>query len=99
MVLRKVIWNSIALQKLKETCDYIKNDSLQNARKVRNDVLDVTRSLCTYPERYPLDKYKTDNYGTYRAFEMHRLRIAYRVLSTEVKIIALRHTSMGPMDN
>ena len=51
-----------------------------------------------YPEKFPLDKYKINNDGSYRAFEKHRYRVAYRVLETEIKIITIRHTSMEPIE-
>lgn len=100
MVLKplKVNWNTSALAKLHEICNYIRQDSPQNAVMVRKELLTITRSLAAQPEKFPLDKYKTGNDGTYRAFEKYRYRVIYRVLKTEVKIINIRHTSMNPVE-
>jgi len=53
-------------------------------------------SCLPHPECYGPDKYKLNNDDTYRAFEKHRYRIAYRVLDTEIRILRVRHTSMEP---
>lgn len=44
-------------------------------------------------EAHPLDKYKINNNGNYRAFELHRYRISYLVKENEVVIVRIRHTS------
>ena len=48
------------------------------------------------PERYPPDKYKDENDGNYRAFELHRLRVAYFVGRDVIRILRVRHTSREP---
>lgn len=53
--------------------EYIAGFSITNAEKVRADVLEKVERLLKYPEANPLDKYKTNNDGGYRAFEVHRL--------------------------
>lgn len=93
----EVNWSNIALSQMGQICKYISKDSLKNAEKVRSDIFACTRSLSTYPEKYPLDKFKLDNDGTYRAFERHHLRIIYRVRAMEVKILRVRLTSMEPL--
>jgi plasmid stabilization system protein ParE len=97
MVLKIVRWNNLAINQLKVACDYIRHDSIHNAKIVRKDVLAIARSLAAHPEKYPPDKYKIDNDGSYRAFEVHHFRIIYRVLPVEIKILMLRHTSMMPI--
>jgi len=94
----KVSWNNSALKQLKKACDYIMQDSLQNALKVNNDIFKVTDFLAAHPGKYPLDKYKRDNDGSYRAFTLHRLRVSYRIYETKVIILRLRHTSMEPLE-
>jgi hypothetical protein len=39
----------------------------------------MTISLSKNPEIYPPDKYKKSNSGIYRAFELYRYRISYRI--------------------
>jgi plasmid stabilization system protein ParE len=94
----KVVWDNLALRQLEQAFNYIKLDSIQNATRVKNDILSATGILKTHPEKYPTDKYKLNNDGTYRAFEKHRYRVAYRVLKHEIRILTLRHASMEPLE-
>ncbi|HRP57499.1 type II toxin-antitoxin system RelE/ParE family toxin [Agriterribacter sp.] len=75
---------------------YIYNNSPQNAAKVRDEIIDVTINLPKHPEFYPPDKFKKNNDGSWRAFELHKYRISYRVTKTEIRIVRVRHTSRSP---
>ncbi len=101
MVLKqiRVNWNKRALTQLEEACNYIKQDSIKSAIKVKNDIFKATDSLAFHPEKHPLDKYKKNNDGSYRAFTLHHYRISYKVLPSEVKILRLRHSSMEPLEH
>ncbi|MCF8448876.1 MAG: type II toxin-antitoxin system RelE/ParE family toxin [Taibaiella sp.] len=96
---RKIIIDDLALTQLNQAYNYIRKDSPQNAIKVRNDIFSSANSLSANPEKYPLDKFKNHNDGTYRAFEKHHYRIIYRVLETEIRIIMIRNTSMQPLEH
>ena len=48
------------------------------------------------PEIYGRDKYKINNDGSYRAFEIHRYRIAYRVSGNTIRVLRIKHTKMEP---
>jgi plasmid stabilization system protein ParE len=73
-------------------------ESLQNAEKLRDEIIDLTIELPKHPEKHPLDKFKKDNDGTWRAFEKHHYRISYRITSKEIRIVRLRHTSKSPLN-
>ncbi len=92
------IWGKSAKKQLQAAFDYIKHDSLQNAEKVRDEIIDTSIELVLNSEIHPLDKYKLNNDGTYRAFELHRYRVSYRVLKNEIRIIRLRHASRSPLN-
>jgi len=94
----KVRLDGLALSQIKQACDYIKKDSLKNSIKVKKDIFSACMSLSLHPEKHPLDKYKLSNDGSYRALELHRYRIVYRVLQTEIRVLTMRHTSMEPKD-
>ncbi|WP_367881809.1 type II toxin-antitoxin system RelE/ParE family toxin [Ferruginibacter sp.] len=71
-------------------------DSYQNAVKIKEEILLSTRKLATHPEMHAPDKYKNNNDGSFRAYELYRYRIAYRITEKEIIIVRVRHTSMEP---
>lgn len=91
------IWGKAAMAELRKAYHYIQLDSIQNAEMVRDDIIDITTTLPQHPEKYPLDKFKTNNDGSWRAFEIHHYRVSYRVTSGAIKIVRLRHTSRSPL--
>ena len=94
----RVSIDNLALFQLKQAYDYIKKDSPKNALTVKRDIFSACMALSAHPQKHPVDKYKRNNDGSYRAFEQHRYRIVYRILPTEIKVITLRHTSMEPLE-
>ena len=86
-----------AIQQFEDAIEYIEKDSVANSEKFKRDILQKIDRLLTYPENYSLDKYKLNNDGTFRAFEIHRYRISYRYKKNEVRIIRVRHTKMNPL--
>lgn len=97
MVRGSVVWENEAKRQLQEVYEYIKQFSLQNAVKVRTDIISKTDELPENPERYPPDKYKLNNDGSYRAFEIYRYRISYFIDRDKIIIIQIRHTSRLPL--
>lgn len=93
-----IVWENNAKKQLKNAYKYILQYSYQNAIKVREDIINAVLSLHKFPERHPLDKYKNDNDGTWRAFEMHHYRVAYKVMEKQIRIVRLRHTKMSPLN-
>ena len=91
-----IVWENKAKQEFKKAYEYILEGSYQNAVKVRVEIINTTLWLLKHPERYPLDKYKTDNDGSWRAFELHHYRISYRIMKNQIRIVRFRHTSRSP---
>jgi plasmid stabilization system protein ParE len=91
------VWSKRARTELQKAYLYIQLDSLQNAEMVRDEIIDLTIDLSDHPTKYPPDKFKKDNDGTWRAFEMHHYRISYRIMPNEIRIVRLRHTSRSPL--
>jgi plasmid stabilization system protein ParE len=93
-----VLWSNSAKVELKKMFEYIALDSLQNAQIVKNTLIDITVDLASNPEKFPLDKFKTGNDGTWRAFEKHHYRISYRILKDQIRIVRMRHTDRSPLN-
>lgn len=93
-----VVWSNSAKAELKKAFEYIALESLQNARIVVEALVDMTLDLQDNPEKHPADRFKTNNDGTWRAFEKHHYRISYRILKNQVRVVRMRHTSRSPIN-
>ncbi|WP_276502398.1 type II toxin-antitoxin system RelE/ParE family toxin [Terrimonas pollutisoli] len=90
------VWSKRAKPDLQKAYEYIAQDSLESAVKVRDELIDISIELSRHPEMFPPDKYKTNNDGNWRAFEKYHYRISYRVMPTEIRVARMRHTSRSP---
>jgi len=95
---RKVAWDKQAAYAFGKAIAYIRKDSDQSAEKVKRDILQKIDKLPEQPEAHALDKYKINNNGTYRVFELHRYRISYLIKENEIIIVRIRHTSQHPLE-
>ena len=95
---RKITWDKQALHYFRDAIGYIRQYSPQNADKVKKEVLEKIKELSTQPEIHNPDKYKTNNNGNYRAFELHRFRVGYLVKEDEIIIARIRNTNQEPLD-
>lgn len=80
-------WNRRTIKQFDDAITYIENDSPANAEKFKRDILHKIDGLLKYPEKYSPDKYKTNNNGSFRAFELHHYRISYRYKDNKIRII------------
>jgi plasmid stabilization system protein ParE len=92
----QVIWPLHTQNQLAKAYNYILQHSWQNAEKIKAEILASTRKLQSYPEMYPPDKYRQNNDGSFRAYELHHFRISYQVKDASIIIVRIRHTSMKP---
>jgi len=93
---RNVIWDEQALVEFVKSLKWIGENSTQQAEKVELEILDRIEIIRLHPERYPPDKYKTENLGNYRALELLNYRISYHHTDNEVKILRFRHVKQNP---
>lgn len=91
-----VNWNKRASQSLKKAYDRILKESYNNAVLVKDGIMSIVDSLPAHPEKYPLDKYRTNNPGNYRAFEAYSYRVAYRHTEKEIRVLRVRHVKQEP---
>ncbi|MCD8540532.1 MAG: type II toxin-antitoxin system RelE/ParE family toxin [Leadbetterella sp.] len=93
----EVVWSKSSINELQKIYKHIAKDSALNAERVINTLVDLTMELADNPAKYPLDKFKTGNNGSWRAFEKYNYRISYRVASDQIRIVRLRHTKRSPL--
>jgi plasmid stabilization system protein ParE len=98
MTERKILWDKQALHYFRDAIQYIRKDSPQNADKVKKEVLEKINELSKRPEVHNPDKYKINNDGSYRAFELHRLRVGYLIKENEIIIARIRNTKQEPLN-
>ena len=91
-----VVWDNEAKAQLRKAYNYIKKDSLQSAEKVKKEIAQIAKDLIKNPQFYPPDKYRHNNDGSFRAYELHHYRIAYHVGKEQITILRVRHTKMEP---
>ncbi len=96
MATLNVIIDVEARNAIKQAYVYIRKSSLQNAEKVKAEILSCIKQLAVNPHRHPPDKYRVNNDLSYRAFEIHKFRITYYVGVNEIRVIRIRHTQMHP---
>jgi plasmid stabilization system protein ParE len=89
-------WNKNAINQLIKAIEYIEDDSVVNAEKVKNEILVSITDLAYYPEKFPPDKYKQNNDKSFKACELYHYRISYRFWKNEIRIIRIRHTKRSP---
>ena len=93
---RKITWTKRATRQLNAAIEYIRQDSDQNADKVKAGILDKVSQLADDKKVHRKDPYKNNNDGNYLYFEILKYRVVYYAEPKEVFIIRIRHTSMEP---
>ena len=92
----KLNWSNQAFHRLKKIYEEVLQESYTNAEKVRSGIVKIVEQLPSHPGKYPLDKYKKDNPGNYRAFEKYSYRIANKHTDKEIRILRIRHVKQEP---
>ncbi len=92
----QLVWTKRSQLQMKAVYDYIHEDSPQNAIKVVDDIAKAFNKAIDNPEFYEPDKCKINNDGSYRAFEKHHYKIAYRFSKNIIRVLRVRHTKREP---
>ena len=96
--MKKLTWTRKASSQLEKIYLHIENDSPQNAESVVLTILNKLDDIVGNEEKYPIDKYRKNNKGDFRAFEFFRIRISYQILQDEILIVRIRSTSQKPLN-
>lgn len=81
-----VVWNNRASIYFRKAYEHIKKESDANAEKVKDGIIKMVDSLPNSRGKHPLDKFKKNNLGNYRAFEKYSYRVAYKHTEQEIRI-------------
>jgi len=91
-----VIWPEKTIHQLHEIYLYIAEDSILQADRIFNKLVESTSLLPEHPHKYPPDKYKMNNSGNYRAYELYHYRISYKITQNAIYIVRIRSTYQNP---
>ena len=97
MAEKVIVWDQEARKSFRKNLENIMEDSFQAAQKVGDEILSLVDSLAEQPERFPPDRFKNGNDGSYRAFEKHSLRLSYHVSEKQIRILRVRHVKQRPL--
>jgi plasmid stabilization system protein ParE len=98
MVRKKIIWDEEAKASFKNAYQYIRQDSLLQAERIKSEIITATKRLVEYPEIYPPDKFRRDKDQRFRAFEMLSFRISYFLDKDAIRILRFRHVKQEPKE-
>lgn len=93
---KKVIWSKKAQESLKYHFDYIKTDSIAAAHKVRKEIINSSKELVDFPEKFQIDEYYPNNSGNIRRYYKWSYRIVYEINERTIDILNVLHTSQEP---
>ena len=99
MVVQKKLpirWDIQAKENLDAIYDYIAEDSILAARKVKKELVKLVRSLNDFPEKFSIEDYLADIPGNYRSVSKWSYKIIYEVTDKCIIIADVFHTSQHP---
>jgi plasmid stabilization system protein ParE len=89
-------WDRLAKDNLDAIYDYIAEDSVVAARKVKKELINIARSLNGFPEKFSIEGYLVDVPGNYRSVSKWSYKIIYEVTDECIIIADVFHTSQHP---
>lgn len=95
----RIEWHKEASLNFDELLEYLYYESEQAASLVGNAILDEIEKLAAHPTSQPLDRFKKNNDGNFRACIVYSYRISYYVDSNIIYILRIRHTSREPLEH
>ena len=96
MAVKKITWTKSAILQLNKSIEFIREESPQNAEKVKGTILEKITSLQSSLIHHRIDKYKRNNDGNFLYFEVLKHRVSFYAAKDEIIIVRIRHTKMNP---
>lgn len=92
-----VIWTETTKKQLEQIYLYIAEaSSINQADNVFEKLVNSTSKLPEHPFKNPPDKYKIENDGSFRAYEIFHFRISYKISEKAIYIVRVRSTHQNP---
>ena len=90
-------WDSLAKDNLDAIYNYIAEDSVLAARKIKKELVIMARSLNDFPEKFSIENNLVDIPGNYRSVSKWSYKIIYEVTDECIIIADVFHTSQYPL--
>lgn len=91
-----VRWDKFAKENLDAIYEYIAQDSVSAAKKVKKELVKLVGSLNDFPEKYPNEKYLINELENYRSVSKWSYKIIYEVTDECIIVADIFHTSQHP---
>lgn len=89
-------WDRLAKENLDAIYDYIAEDSVAAARKVKKTLVKLASTLNDFPEKFSCEEYLADEPENYRSMSKWSYKIIYEVTDECIIIADIFHTSQHP---
>jgi plasmid stabilization system protein ParE len=93
-----IIWSPDARADFKEILEWYGAKSKPARTLVKEAIFDTILKIQKQPFIFEKDKFKSPQEDSYRAFTIYSTRITIEIVSDEIHILRLRHTSREPLE-
>ncbi len=92
-----ILWSYQAKESLDNIYKYIKNNSLQNARKVKNKIITTVNDLIIFPEKFPREPVFDKTKGNFRFAVVFSYKIIYELTEEKIIVLDIFNTAQNPI--
>jgi len=89
-------WDRTAKESLDQIYEYIFQDSHQNARKVKKELIKLVGSLNDFPEKYSREEFLEEVPGNFRSVSKWNYKVIYEVTEDSIIIVDIFQTRQHP---
>jgi len=89
-----IIWSKRAETDLYLSIGHIAESSINNAKKILVDIIELSNSLGEFPYKYPREPYYHSESVRYAV--IYSYKIVYKVCKDKIQILRLFHTKQNP---
>ena len=91
-----IYWDQNALRNFLKILDFISEDSVINAKRVKTRINNIVKAIPFHPYMFKEDELRFKNDGSFRVFTKNKIRVSYQISATVIRIVRIRHTSQEP---
>jgi plasmid stabilization system protein ParE len=89
-------WDRLAKNNLDDIYNYIAEDSVMAARKVKKELVKLAHRLNDFPKKFSVEEYLADEPENYRSVSKWNYKIIYEITEEYIIIVDVFHTSQHP---